>query len=211
MNIKAVIWDIGGVINRTEDPRPRDELAAELGVTRDRLNGLFFSGPEGTRAQKGEITVAELLANIRRELSLVDGQSPDLVDRFFGGDILDDALMDEIRRLRPAYKTGIISNAWPGLPALLNEWGIADAFDFVVGSGDAGVMKPDPRIYQMSLQGLGVQPGEAVFIDDFIENVQGAEALGFHAIHFKDRAQTLEELGRLLAGGESKELVSSEK
>ena len=51
MPIKAVIWDIGGVIARTEDLAPRDQLAQELGVTRDRLNYLFFSGPEGTRAQ----------------------------------------------------------------------------------------------------------------------------------------------------------------
>jgi epoxide hydrolase-like predicted phosphatase len=198
MPIKAVIWDIGGVINRTEDPAPRDILASELGITRHRLNELFFSGPQGTRAQKGEISVAELIASIRKELNLGEGEYPDLVARFFGGDVLDYPLVAYIRKLKPACKTGIISNAWSQLPGLLEEWGIEDAFDVVIGSGDVGVMKPDPRIYRLALSGLSVQPGEAVFIDDFIENVHGAEALGMHGIHFQNRTQALEELGNLL-------------
>lgn len=198
MPIKAVIWDVGGVINRTEDRTPRDELTTALGVSREQLNDLFFSGPEGTRAQLGEITGEELMVYIRRELNLEDGQYPDLLERFFGGDRLDEDLVNFIRQLRPAYKTGIISNAWGDLLDLLRGWGIEDAFDIVVGSGNVGVMKPDPRIYALALQGLEVEAGEAVFIDDFIENVRGAEALGIHGIHFKDRTQALEELRHLL-------------
>jgi epoxide hydrolase-like predicted phosphatase len=198
MPIKAIIWDIGGVLLRTENPAPRDQLASVLGVTRDHLVYLFFSGPEGIRAQKGEITSKELLEYIRNELKLKDGEFPDLLDRFFGGDVLDQILVDTIRRLRPAYKTGIISNAWSGLPAMLRNWGIENDFDYVVGSGDAGVMKPDPRIFTLALEGLKVQPQEAVFIDDFSENVCGARAHGLHGIHFQDRTQALEELERLL-------------
>jgi epoxide hydrolase-like predicted phosphatase len=198
MPIKAVIWDVGGVINRTEDRKPRDELASALGVGLDRLNDLFFSGPEGTRAQLGKITGEELMVHIRRELNLEDGQYPDLLERFFGGDLLDEELVDFIRWLKPAYKTGIISNAWGDLLDMLREWGIEDAFDVVVGSGNVGVMKPDPRIYALALEGLEIQAGEAVFIDDFIENVRGAEAIGIHGIHFKDKNQALEELQGLL-------------
>lgn len=198
MPIKAVIWDLGGVIARTEDRIPRDELAAEIGVTRKRLNYLFFSGPEGTRAQKGEITMDELIAFARAELGLAPGEHPDLVDRFFAGDRIDYELVDYIRSLRPSYKSGIISNAWSELPALLERWEIADAFDVVIGSGDEGVMKPDPRIYQLALDGLDVEAGEAVFVDDFIDNIEGARKLGIHGIHFKSPDQTLTELKGLL-------------
>ncbi len=198
MPIKAVIWDIGGVIARTEDLTPRDQLAAELGVTRDHLNYLFFSGPNGTRAQKGEIRRAELITITRAELDLAPNECPDLVDRFFGGDILDTKLVDFIRSLKPRYKTGIISNAWSELPILLDGWGIADAFDTVVGSGDEGIMKPDPRIYHLALTRLSIEPEEAVFVDDFIENIVGARELGINAIHFQNRDQALQDLKSLL-------------
>ncbi len=198
MPIKAVIWDIGGVIARTEDLAPRDQLAAELGVTRDHLTYLFFSGPDGARAQTGEITRAELIAIARSELGLTPDEYPDLVDRFFGGDIVDDELVDYIRSLKPRYKTGIISNAWSELPALLDEWGIDDAFDVVVGSGDEGLMKPKPRIYQITLERLSVKPEEAVFVDDFIENIIGARELGISGIHFQSREQALQDLKTLL-------------
>ncbi len=198
MPVKAIFWDLGGVISRTEDPAPRDQLASELGVTRDYLNHLFFSGPEGTRAQLGQVTIPELLVNIRRELNLKQGQYPNLVERFFGGDALDEELVEFIRQLGLKYKIGVISNAWGQLDDLLKEWGIEDAFDLVIGSGDVGIMKPDPRIYQMALAGLGVLPQQAVFIDDFIENVHGAQTLGMHTVHFKNRSQALEDLKCLL-------------
>jgi len=198
MPIKAVFWDIGGVIARTEDLNPRDQLAADLGITRAYLNDLFFSGTEGTRAQKGEITSEELMVYIRRKLKLAPSEHPDLETRFFAGDRVDYELVDFIRALKSTYKIGIISNAWSQLTELLDHWGIRDAFDAMIGSGDVGFMKPDPRIYRLALEGLGVQPEEAVFVDDFLENVNGARALGMHAIHFKNPKQALGDLKRLL-------------
>ncbi len=198
MSIQAVIWDVGGVIARTEDLAPRDQLAQELGVTRQYLNNLFFSGPQGTRAQKGEISIPELMDYIRQELDLAPGTYPDLRERFFGGDRVDYKLVDFIRGLRADHKTGIISNAWGQLPELLANWGIQDAFDVVIGSGDEGVMKPDPRIYHLALARLGVQPPQAVFVDDFIENIHAARNLGMHGIHFQNRSQALSELQQLL-------------
>jgi len=93
MPIKAVIWDIGGVIMRTEDQAPRAELADELGVTRAYLNELVFDGEQGTRAQIGEISRMELWDYVRSELQLAPGEYPDLNDRFFGGDVLDTDLV----------------------------------------------------------------------------------------------------------------------
>ena len=197
MPIKAVIWDIGGVIARTEDHIPRDQLAADLGITRDDLNHLFFSGPEATRAQKGEIAVKELMIYIRNKLKLAPFEHPDLDTRFFEGDRIDYELVDFIRSLKPEYKIGIISNAWSQLLELLSRWEIRDAFDVVIGSGDVGVMKPDPRIFQLALKGLGVQPEEAVFVDDFIENIDGARKLGINAILFQNPVQTMGDLKTL--------------
>ena len=198
MAISAILWDIGGVINRTEDPKPREELASELGVSCDYLNHLFFSGPEGTKTQLGQFSIEDLMLHIRHDLGLEQDQYPDLLERFFGGDLIDEDLMDYIRQLQSQYRTGVISNAWNHLDDLLIGWGIMDAFDVVIGSGDVGIMKPDPEIYRLALQGLDVQPQEAVFIDDFIKNIKGAQALGIHTIHFQNKAQAVEELERIL-------------
>ena len=198
MPIKAVIWDIGGVIMRTEDQAPRAELADELGVTRAYLNELVFDGEQGTRAQIGEISRMELWDYVRSELQLAPGEYPDLNDRFFGGDVLDTDLVDFIRSLKARFKIGIISNAWSQIEEALVEWGISDAFEVVVGSGDVGIMKPDPRIFQIALERLDVEPSEAVFVDDFIQNVSGAKALGIAAIHFQSREQVIRELEQLL-------------
>jgi glucose-1-phosphatase len=198
MPIKAVIWDIGGVIMRTEDQAPRAELADELGVTRAYLNELVFEGEQGTQAQKGEINRKELWDYVRSELKLAPGEYSDLNERFFGGDVLDTELVDFIRSLKPRFKIGIISNAWSQIEESLVEWGINDAFEVVVGSGDVGIMKPDPRIFQIALERLGVESSEVVFVDDFIQNVRGAQALGIAAIHFQGREQVIQELEQLL-------------
>ena len=198
MPIKAVIWDIGGVIARTEDRVPRDELANELGVTREYLNELFFSGTEGTRAQKGEITTGELIVFIRGQLSLAPDEYTDLEERFFAGDQVDYELVDFIRSLKPKYQIGIISNAWPGVDNQLEIWGIRDAFDVIIGSGDIGIMKPDSKIYQLALERLGVNPEESVFVDDFIENINGARGFGMNGVYFQNTTQAIGDLRTLL-------------
>lgn len=200
MPIKAVIWDIGGVLMRTEDAAPRAELAAELGVTRDYLVELVFGGEQGARAQKGELTQKEIWDYAREQLNLSDGAYPDLRERFFAGDVLDMALIEYIRSLKPRYKIGIISNAWSELPAALEEWGILNVFDVIVGSGDEGIMKPNPLIFQIAMERLAVTPEEAVFVDDFIENIRGAREFGINAIHFQSRDQAVQDLEALLAG-----------
>ncbi len=199
MSIRAVIWDVGGVLLRTEDRTPRAQAAARLGLTDEQLEDLVFDNDLGRRAQLGEIGAQELWKEVGRRLNLPPDKLPWLVNAFFAGDRLDTSLMDFIRTLRPRYKTGVISNAWDDLIRFMTDrWQMADAFDHIIGSADVGLMKPDPRIFRLSLQGLGVEPQEAVFIDDNLANIQGAWAAGLHAIHFQSREQVLLDLKRLL-------------
>jgi epoxide hydrolase-like predicted phosphatase len=93
--------------------------------------------------------------------------------------------IDLIRRLRPAYKTGVLSNADSTLRYRLRETrGIFDLFDDVVCSADVGMAKPDPRIYELSASRLGLDPDECVFVDDLESNVEAARAAGMHGVHF---------------------------
>ncbi len=76
-------------------------------------------------------------------------------------------------------------------------YGVLDHFDSVTISAEEGVMKPDPRIFEIALARAGVLPEEAVFVDDFAANVEGARRVGLRAIHFRSTAQALAELARL--------------
>jgi epoxide hydrolase-like predicted phosphatase len=198
MTIRAIIWDLGGVLLRTEDRQPRREAAARLGLTYEQLEDLVFNSEVGRRAQLGLATPADVWEAVRQAHHLAPEELSRLQQAFFAGDRIDRALVEYIRSLRPRYKVGVISNAWNNLDDLLARERIAGLFDHVVGSGDVGLMKPDPRIYRLSLQGLAVAAPQAVFIDDNPSNVEGARAVGMQAIHFLGPQQALRDLENLL-------------
>ncbi len=199
MAIRAVIWDLGGVLLRTVDRAPRREAAARLGLTYEQLEDLVFNSDQGRRAQLGEIGPDELWEGVGQALKLPAEDLSWLKKAFLGGDRLDMELVVYIRSLRARHRVGMISNYWKNLRRFLAErLDILDAFDHIVISSEEGVMKPDPRIYRLSLQGLGVVAREAVFIDDNLHNVEGAQAVGMHAIRFLDPVQARADLNTLL-------------
>jgi epoxide hydrolase-like predicted phosphatase len=125
----------------------------------------------------------------------------ELQDEFFAEDFLDEELVALIRGVRPGLKTGLISNAWDGLRDVLQtRIPIADAFDVLVISAEEKIMKPDPRIYHLALERLGLQPHEAIFVDDFIENIDAARAVGLIGLHFKSSRQVQQDIRAFLDG-----------
>jgi HAD superfamily hydrolase (TIGR01549 family) len=198
--IRAVIFDLGGVLLRTENPQPREQLARSLGMTRPELETLVFDGPSGRAAQTGEFPVARHWENVAQELGLSSADMRAFQDAFWGGDRMDADLVDWLRAQRGPYRTGLLSNAFSDLRHFLTQvWRIEDAFDHMVISAEVGRVKPEPEIYHLALEGLGVAAHEAVFVDDFIENVDGARQEGLAAIHFQDAGQARAALEKLLA------------
>ena len=199
MSIKAIIWDIGGVLVRTEDRAPRTRLAESLGLTYTQLDDLVFNAEPGQKAQVGQKRTKEVWNWVADTLNQPRDQIPVLRNAFFAGDRLDEELVGKIRAWHGRYRTGIITNAFDNVRDLIvNEWRMQDAFDYIVVSAEVGMMKPDLRIYQLALQGLGVKADEAVYVDDFQHNVQAAKDAGLYAIHFRSRKQVLQELDQLL-------------
>jgi epoxide hydrolase-like predicted phosphatase len=202
MTIRAVIWDIGGVLVRTEDWEPRRRLAESLGLTRDDLEHLVFGSEMGQKAQKGAIRAQELLEFVCREVHYPVDETGRFEEAFFAGDLLDQELVSYIRSLRSHYHTGIISNAWDDVRAMIEQrWKMADAFDQIMISAEEKLVKPDPRIFHLALEKLQVAPQEAVFIDDFAHNIAGAQAVGIHAIQFFSSEQARADLDHFLKQG----------
>jgi epoxide hydrolase-like predicted phosphatase len=199
MMLKAVIFDLGGVLLRTENKEPRAELAAEYGMSYQEMSDYVYRQESARRATVGEISAEEHWEEVRKALDLSTEELHAFQKAFWGGDIMDEQLIGFIRALSPAYTTALLSNAWDDLrEAMTRDWEIIDAFDHVFISAELGIAKPDPEIYRHVLDALDCEPHEAVFLDDFVENVTGAREVGLHAIHFRSREQALGELRELL-------------
>lgn len=198
MPIKALYFDLGGVIVRTEDKTLRTELGQRFGMTYDEMDKFVFGCETAKKASFGLLTEEQHWRDVARRLSISENEWKSIAEIFFGGDQIDRSLLAFIESVRPGLKTGVISNAWDGLRAYMLEQGFLAPFDEVIVSAEVGILKPDPRIYHLALEKLGVQPAEAIFVDDMPENIAACEALGMHGVHFKTAEQALGDLQTLL-------------
>ena len=184
-NLKAIIFDVGGVLVRTQDRGPREAWEKRLGLKHGEADSIVFGGTMGTKAQLGEISEEELWQWVGRNLDLSPGQLAEFRRDFWAGDVLDESLVQFIRSLRPRYQTAIISNYFDSMRHTLTErYPIIDAFDLIIISAEEKLMKPDPEIYKRTLHHLGRSPAETIFIDDSMPNVEAARSLGMRALHF---------------------------
>lgn len=196
--IKAIIFDVGGVLLRTFDQSPRQRWEERLGLNPGDAEMLVFNSERGRMAQRGEIAEEAHWQWVGSALNLSAAELVAFRRDFWAGDRLDSQLVQTIRQLRPHYQTGIISNAFDGLRHILHtKYPIADAFDHIVVSAEEGMMKPDAGIFALSLTRLGRAAHEAVFIDDMPANVAGARAAGLFAIHFTPETDLVTELTNL--------------
>lgn len=199
--VKAIIFDVGGVMVRTEDMAHRQRLAADLGLSLEALYDIVFNNDTWNLAQTGQMANDDHWQAVSRRLGLAwPDEANAFRTAFFAGDRLDRDLLVLIQRLRSRYKIALLSNAPRDLRRWIAEaWDIpADTFDAIVISAEVGTMKPDPEIYRIALARLDVAPDEAIFVDDLAENVRAARALGMEAILFTSPEALMTELNRAI-------------
>ena len=198
MSIRAVFFDLGGVIVRTEYQAPRERLAERLGMEYEDLSKIVFDSETGYQASIGAITSLQHWESVMKRLRRPYEEIAVIRDEFFAGDIIDHEILHFLRSLRGKCKTGLISNAWSDLRDYIVREKFDDAFDHIIISAEVGVAKPEAEIYQIALEQAGVNPSEAVFVDDFYVNIEGCEKVGIKGIHFKDTSSALQQLKLLL-------------
>jgi epoxide hydrolase-like predicted phosphatase len=205
MAIRAVVFDIGGVLEVTPDPQMREFNVrwetrfglqpGELDERMARMEHLWQAGA------LGECTEAD----VERGLREIVGLTQEEADAYVAGmwkeyvGTLNVELTEYFRGLRPRYLTGIISNSFVGArereEALYHFSELADP---IIYSHEVGIAKPDPRIYTLTCERTGVRPAEMLFLDDAERCVEGARALGIHGVLFQDNAQAIAEIEALL-------------
>lgn len=180
------IWDAFG------------EFCAREGLDPRTVKELFRSEPEAMRLlrglETGELDEAGFEPPFARLLGVEEHAG--LIGRLFGGLGPDDLMIGAVRTAHEAgVKTGLITNSW-GLG--IYDRAPMDLFDETVISGDVGLHKPQPEIYLLASERLGVAAEECVFVDDLRENVTGAETVGMTSILHRDSARTVARLEELL-------------
>jgi putative hydrolase of the HAD superfamily len=197
--IRAVIFDFGGVLIRLTDFSGRQKWEQRLGLEAGELARLVFESEAADRSMVGQATEDDIWRFVAATCGLDAELLPELRRDFWGNEQLDEQLVSFIRDLRPRYKTAILSNAWPGARQLFTEvLGLGDVVDEMIISCEEGVAKPDARIFQIAVDRLGVEPEEAVFVDDVAVNVHRARAFGLQAILFENLQQAVAAVRNLL-------------
>ena len=209
--VDAVLFDFGGVFTQSPFEAVRlhgDELGADPELVLNVLFGDYDQDGDHPwhRLERGEIALADARGEIN-ELAAARGLDFDPFGAFakFGtGGHMADAMVDRTRKLRAdGIRTALVTNnvrefgdGWRSLVP------VDELFDVVIDSSHAGVRKPDPKIFRLALDALGVTPERSLFLDDFPGNVAAASALGMRGILVgTDRLRAIAELDALLDGG----------
>jgi len=199
--IRAVIFDWGGVFSPLTFFKHTREWEERLGLPQGTLNRVLW-GREWKQLEIGAISSEEFDVHVARSLGLPDREAVRrFYQEYYRNEQLDQRVLAAVRTLRGHYRVAMLTNAFPGHAEMVRErYGFDPRaeFDVYINSAEVGLAKPDPAIYQLTLDRLGVSSGEAVFLDDMVRNTDAAQALGMHAIVFADAGAALAELASLL-------------
>lgn len=132
-----------------------------------------------------------------RFAAILGVEAPRLIDRIFAGGSPNEQMLAAVAQAREqGVRTGLISNSW-GTRRYDREL-LRTLFDGVVISGEVGVRKPTPAIYELAVQRVGLLPAQCVFVDDLPFNLEPAAELGMATVHHTSTTETLAQLERLL-------------
>lgn len=192
-----MLFDFGGVLTTPV----WDSFAAfcrSEGLDPDAIRDMFRTDPEALALlrglERGDLDEPEFERRFGERLGLRDHER--LIDSLFAGMRPLEAMIDAVRAVRAGgLRTGLVSNSW-SVDHYDREL-LRSLFDRVVISAEVGMHKPEPGIYLLAAERLGVEPDGCVFVDDLRENCEGAEAVGMTSLRHREPAETIVRLGEL--------------
>lgn len=189
MAIKAIIFDCFGVLvmpGRTLLYKAYPQLKDDISDLEHQSDYGFIS------RQQFNDSIAKLIGSTPKEVKSL----------YYDVDVHNESAVAWVRELRASgeYKIGLLSNLGRGwLDDFLAKTEQVDLFDEIVLSSDIGITKPDPRIFEVIAERLGVAPYECIMIDDISANIDGADRAGMKGIVFASTDQARAELDNILA------------
>jgi putative hydrolase of the HAD superfamily len=191
--IRAVIFDFGGVLGLPQDPARVATMASLCGLSIEEFRSAY--GRDRSELDRGTLSAEEYWSRILQTAGVPT--DPELVTRIEREDSLgwtgiNQAVVDWSAELRAAgYVTAILSNMPATKLSFMRATGSfawIDEFRPAIFSCEYLLVKPEPEIYRLCLKKLAVDPHLCIFLDDVLQNVEAARALGIHALHFRSAA-----------------------
>ncbi|MEM3839457.1 MAG: HAD family phosphatase [Candidatus Micrarchaeaceae archaeon] len=193
--IKAIIFDIGGVITHFPDSKYFSYLSKLSG--KDAQHVRSYIGAMIPTLEKGLMSAEEFENKIAKRLGITPRQVQwySYYAKFVR---VDRGVTSLVSELHKQYITAYITNIDASKYSILGKLISADIFEYKFASCYMHLRKPDKRIYEKALKRMKVQPNQSIFIDNQEENVAGAIQAGMHSILYKNRRLLDIELNRLL-------------
>ncbi len=199
MVVRAIVFDIGGVIEITPKNGWTRKWEAKLDLApeqfAERTSELWAAGSIGA------ISESEFHSRITETFDLTKPEFDDFIADLWSAYLgeLNQDLVNYFRNLRPNYRTAILSNSFVGAREREQScYRMEEMAEFIIYSHEVGMCKPDPRIYALTCERLGVTAEETIFLDDLEVNVQAGRDAGMQSILFKDNGQAIAEIQLLL-------------
>ena len=147
--IRAVIFDLGGVLVRTVERAAQQKWERRLGLRDGELPARVVETEESMLAARGLLDEGQAWGVVARRFSLSSAQLEEFKRDYYSGDRLDAELVSFLKSLRPEFKTAVLSNAWSGARALFeSQYSLSKLVDEVIYSSEVGCAKPDLRIFR---------------------------------------------------------------
>jgi putative hydrolase of the HAD superfamily len=201
--IQAVIFDFGGVLYYLPDRSWIRRWKRVLNLKDESALLTMIAAPQESKLLM-DILVGEIPEDEMWNQFAIDFRiRPELMQRirraFMSKRRINQRLADYLASLRTRYTTAILSNAGSDARRLFTEvFHFHKIVDEMIISAEERVAKPDRRIYEIAIEKLGIKPQEAVFVDDFPENIEAANDFGMHGVLFENNEQVISDVNRLL-------------
>jgi putative hydrolase of the HAD superfamily len=198
--VKGLLVDFGGVLTTNVFESFR-AFCEDEGLDPEAIKRLFREDPRALACvrglERGDLTEEQFADRFGELLELEPERRRGLVERMFGHIQPEERMVEALRRARAqGIRTGLISNSMGA--GRYDRSTFPELFDGVVISGDEGMHKPEPAIYELGAERVGLAPADCVFVDDLRENCVGAEAVGMTVVLHRGVDTTLPRLEELL-------------
>jgi len=204
--LRGLLVDYGGVLT-TSVTRSFRAFCIALGIPPNLAKEVFveaYQAVEGEgpvhQVEIGRLSPEEFASGLAETLTARSGldiPAEGLIERLFAEIAMDERMLGAVAAARRAgVRTGLLSNSWgrDGYPR--ERFG--ELFDAVVISGEVGIRKPDPAIFALTAERVGLPAGACVFVDDLDKNIVAAEAAGMTGVLHRSADETLPRLAELL-------------
>jgi epoxide hydrolase-like predicted phosphatase len=196
--MRGLLVDYGGVLTSSVFGSFEAFCRSE-GLDPAHVGNLFRSDPRArellVEMETGRMDETEFETEFAKLLEL---EAPGLIDRLFAGMKPETEVIEAVAAARRAgLTTGLLSNSW-GKATRYDHPLMDGLFDASVISAEVGMRKPDPPIYELAAERMGLPPQEIVFVDDLPFNLKPARELGMATVHHTDPATTIAELESIL-------------